>query len=530
MRMFSRHLPLLAVSSLATVFAVTVSANDWPQWRGPERNGVATGSGPLINSVPADGIRKLWSSEPIPSADDGGLGSVVTWNGRAYLSVVWHREVPSETRTITDIVMRNLGQMNFTTIGEANLAKLEEARVNTASKLRGGKLDEFIQQWIGENLDRKQQQLASSWVTARFKKGRLAIPFEDYDKLDARVGKPFPSDAAFRDWVEAQGFAEQTKREVYEKVPPTMRVAEDTVVCIEIASGRTLWKTAVPGEPRGRNCSSTPAVADGKVFALGSTQAHCVDALTGKLLWSAPLPGKAPGSSPLVAGGRVFVNCGQLVAFDAATGKQVWRQDKAGGSNASPVLWRDASDAELVICNGRNALAAVKPDTGAIVWSTPGGGDSTPAFSGNHLAVQMKSAAIGFAVYEISPTTITRKWNHASDPRRTQSSPIIHEGRVYHMEDGEQFCWELAGGKLLWKESVPGEISSPILADGKIFVPINKGNNIQILRAGGERVELGKALVRATWCPSPTIAEGKLLLRMKDGIQCFDIAAQTPLP
>ncbi|NJM55712.1 MAG: PQQ-binding-like beta-propeller repeat protein [Verrucomicrobiae bacterium] len=259
-------------------------------------------------------------------------------------------------------------------------------------------------------------------------------------------------------------------------------------------------------------------MADGKVFALGSTQTHCVDALTGRLLWSAPLPGKAPGSSPLVAGGRVFVNSGQLVAYDAATGKELWRQDKAGGSNASPAHWRDASGVELVICNSRNALVAVKPDTGAIVWSTPGGGDSTPAFSGNHLAVQMKTAAIGFAAYEISATAATRKWNHASDPRRTQSSPIIHEGRVYHMEDGEQFCWELAGGKLLWKESVPGEISSPILADGKLFVPINKGNNIQILRAGGEREELGRALVRATWCPSPAIADGRLLLRMKDGI------------
>jgi outer membrane protein assembly factor BamB len=172
----------------------------------------------------------------------------------------------------------------------------------------------------------------------------------------------------------------------------------------------------------------------------------------------------------------------------------------------------------------------VRSDTGEIAWTTPGGGDSTPATSGNLLAVQMKNAAIGFAVYEISPTGAVQKWNHASDPRRTQASPILHEGRVYQMENGVQFCWELGSGKLLWKESVPGEISSPVLADGKLFVPINKGNNIQILRASGEREELGRALVRATWCPSPAIADGRLLLRMMDGIQCFDIAAQSPLP
>lgn len=519
------HTPLLLAATLGTV-----AADDWPQWRGPLRNGAAVSSVPLIDAVPASGLKELWASEPIPSADDGGLGSVVVANGRAYLSVVWHREVPSETRTFTDVVLRNLGSQNFKSIGEAKLAKLEADRMAMPPTLRGAKLEAFIDEWIKTNLDKKQQQIAGGWVGARFKKGRLAIPIEDYEKLEKQQDKPFPTEAAFKAWVESQGFAEQTKAEVYAKVPPTKRVAEDTVVCIELASGKTLWKTAVPGEPKGRNCSSTPAVVDGKVYALGSAHAHCVDALSGKRLWSAPLAGKGPGSSPLVTGGKVFANAGQLLAFDAATGKELWKQPKAGGTQSSPVSWTDAAGKELIVCNSRNGIVAVQPATGEIAWTAPGGGDSTPVIAGNRLAVQVKDPKLGFVVYDLTAAGATKVWNHPFDPRRTQSSPIVHDGRVFLMDDDQQFCWELATGKLLWNVSVPGSISSPVLADGKIFIPINNGNNLQIVKADGVRAELGKANVRSAWCPSPAIADGKLILRMKDGIKCFDVAATKPLP
>ena len=88
---------------------------------------------------------------------------------------------------------------------------------------------------------------------------------------------------------------------------------------IDLETGQTLWKSQVPGEPTGRNSSSTPSVADGRVFALGSTQVHCVDAKSGKTLWTAPLSSKGPGSSPLHLPGALVVNAGKLFALDPAT-------------------------------------------------------------------------------------------------------------------------------------------------------------------------------------------------------------------
>ena len=111
------------------------------------------------------------------------------------------------------------------------------------------------------------------------------------------------------------------------------------------------------------------------------------------------------------------------------------------------------------------------------------------------------------------------------DPLRTQASPIIHEGRVFLMDDNLGYCFDAQNGSQHWREPMPATISSPALADGKLFVLINNGNNLAVLRpdAGGPQ-ELGRALVRGAWCPSPAVSDGKLLVRAKDRLKCFDIA------
>jgi outer membrane protein assembly factor BamB len=513
-------LPLTAVCALGS---------DWNQWRGPNRNGIATQSPPLLDTFPAEGPKELWESEMIPSNDDGGLSSIVTAKGRAYVAVVWHSDVPSETRTIDDLVMRKLGYQNPTALGKEVVAKMEADRLLLSPTLRGKKLDEYVDKWVADHLDKKQRALFSGFVAGRFRKGQLAMPLADLDKLQAMVDKPFATDTEFRKWVEAQGFADFVKQQIFETVPPTKRVAEDVVVCLDLATGKTLWKSKAPGEPKGRNCSSTPAVVSGRVYAMGSTHVYCVDAESGKQLWAAPMPSKGPGSSPLVVEGKVVINAGRLVAYDAAMGKELWKQEKAGGANASPVAWSSGGKT-YVISNGRN-LAALDLITGEVIWTAPAGGDCTPAMLGDTLTVQSRDPKLGFVAYKLSPKGVEKLWNYPMDALRTQSSPVIYDGQVFLMDDNIHYAFDLATGKLNWQANVPATISSPVLADGKLFVLINSGNNLQVLKAtGSERVELGKANVRSTWVPSPAIADGKLFLRMKDKVKCFDIAASQPKP
>ena len=77
---------------------------------GRDGQGIATID--LIEDFEANPPRQLWESLAIPSQDDGGFGSVISDGERAYLSVVWHRDEPTDQRILDSIVMRKLGLRN----------------------------------------------------------------------------------------------------------------------------------------------------------------------------------------------------------------------------------------------------------------------------------------------------------------------------------------------------------------------------------------------------------------------------------
>jgi outer membrane protein assembly factor BamB len=522
--------PLLLCSSLLLSTVTLFAAADWPQWRGPQRNGTVAEGPHLLETVPPEGLKSLWESEAIPSNDEGGLSSPVAAGGRVYLSVVWHSDVPSETRQIDEMVLRQLGYQSVNALGKEVVANLEETRMNISPTLRGKKLEDFAEEWSTQHLDKKQRQLYSGFVRKRFTKGKLAIPLEAFEALDKNKQHVFANETEMKQWIDGQGWTEDTKQQILAAVPPTRRIAEDVVICLDLASGKTLWKATAPGEPTGRGSSSTPCVADGKVFALGSTHAYCVDAATGKQLWAQPLLQKGPGSSPLYVDGVLVVNAKYLIGFDAKTGQELWKQEKAGGGNSSPVVWTKDGQT-FVICNGRAELQAVEAKTGKIVWSAPGGGESTPAISGDVLAVQTRKPEIGFIAYKLGAASAVKLWNYPMDPLRTQSSPVIHGGHVYLVDDNVSFCFDATNGSQSWQEPLPASISSPIMADGKLFVMVNNGNTVAIIKPdSAARIELGRANVRGAWVPSPAIADGKLLVRLKDKLKCFDLVAAAKQP
>src|SRR4051794_7164591 len=46
------------------IFAAALSAADWPQWRGPQRNGISEETG-LLKQWPKDGPKLLWQLHEI---------------------------------------------------------------------------------------------------------------------------------------------------------------------------------------------------------------------------------------------------------------------------------------------------------------------------------------------------------------------------------------------------------------------------------------------------------------------------------
>src|SRR5436190_19652326 len=76
--MRTRWLVLVALGS--SLFAPAAQAQDWPQWRGPKRDGISQEKR-LLKMWPKEGPKLLWQVKDLGS----GYGSVAAAGGRLYL-------------------------------------------------------------------------------------------------------------------------------------------------------------------------------------------------------------------------------------------------------------------------------------------------------------------------------------------------------------------------------------------------------------------------------------------------------------
>jgi PQQ-dependent dehydrogenase (methanol/ethanol family) len=110
-------------------------------------------------------------------------------------------------------------------------------------------------------------------------------------------------------------------------------------VAIDATTCEVRWRHSyTPDEDRSSPSTRGLAVLDGRVFrGTGDARLIALDAATGKLLWKtvigAPRLGESAAGAPLAWGGIVYMGIGgselgargRVMAFDAATGKELWR-------------------------------------------------------------------------------------------------------------------------------------------------------------------------------------------------------------
>lgn len=507
--------PALLLAGLTTACA------DWPQWRGPSRDGVSTDTTPIAESFPASGAKKIWESDFIPSDHSGGHGSPVIAGEQAFISVVWHERVPSEKR---EIDVEAMGPFNYRSVSPELGKKLEETRMNVPP-LRGEKLDEWILAWRKTNLSEKEDISLGTWVVSRFKAGKSALPLDELDRVAKRQDKPFESVEAFHKWMDEEAFSPAVREKLLAVVPNTVRVAKDVVICLDMNTGKQAWKFESEGKPTGRKSSSTAAVVDGKVYAAGSTHLYCLNQKDGKLLWKAALPSAGPAASPLVVGETAYMASGYAQAFSAADGKVLWEQKSARGDTGSPVYWTPTSDKPVLVIVGGSSLYGLAPGDGKLLWTVDGGGQSTPVTSGDWMVTYSGAKEVGLRAYKLpqeGPPAVV--WSHFWPTLRYSGSPILHEGHVYLTCGGKHQCVELETGKELWTQQMDSTITSPILADGKIIVFENGGSHLGIVKADPSTYQpLARLKVEGMGCTSPALSNGKLLVRQKEKLACFDL-------
>ncbi len=515
---------LLFLASLG-LLADLLAAADWPQWRGSNRNGSAVSSVPLANQWPREGPAMIWESEELPGHREGGLGSVVVAGGRVYLYVLWHRNDDIPHRVVSDSVLRGVGWDRNMPTGDL-LAMVEKTRTSAAfNALSRNEQRDFARDFAEKHANTDEAKRWRGWIERRIREGDEAIALATFDKLVTIKDRKFESETALVKWFDEHKIDDATRKRVLDRIQKTTRLADDVVVCLDAATGKTVWKKSFPGQPNDARGSSTPAIVGDRLFVVGSGKAYCLDTKSGEPVWQTEVESKGVPSSFLVADGVAVVLARQLTAFDAKTGKILWQQKEVSGDQSSPVVWRHGGRS-YVLCNTNKSLACVDLKSGEVAWTAPGGGISTPVVFGDTVVVASKDEKVGLAAHRMSAGGAKQLWTVPLKGRGA-ASPAIYNGHVYHVGSNVAMCVELESGKVMWQDKIKGEINSPIVADGKVFALTNNGGMLVMLDTSPEKHdELAKARIKALWCPSPAIVEGRLYLRMPKGVACFDLTGK----
>jgi outer membrane protein assembly factor BamB len=309
----------------------------------------------------------------------------------------------------------------------------------------------------------------------------------------------------------------------------------ERVLCLRADTGELLWKHEYDcpykiSYPDGPRC--TPAVCDGKVYALGAMgHLFCLDAATGSVIWSKDFAkdyaAKAPlfgySGHPLVVGNKLVCTVGgdgtTAVAFDKDTGKELWRALSAREIGYAPPTLIEAGGAKQLLIWHGEGLAALDPETGKRYWSVKlaawtGVVVMAPRKDGDYLfagtvfgtAVAVKLAADKPAATEVWRGPGRKAQTYGLFPMNM--TPFAEGGVLYGLDQPGQFrAVKIATGERLWESWRPltgKEESAPVFGGtafvvkngGRFFLFTEKGELViaKLSPAGYEEVSRWKVL------------------------------------
>ncbi|MCE9661207.1 MAG: outer membrane protein assembly factor BamB [Burkholderiales bacterium] len=146
----------------------------------------------------------------------------------------------------------------------------------------------------------------------------------------------------------------------------TMASSDGSVVALEAASGRSLWRANVGAK------LSAGVGSDGTVAAVVTRGGDLVALEGGQIKWKKAL-GVRVATAPLVAGGRVFVlGVDRAVqAFDAADGAKIWQVARPGDPLTLAQAGVIAAFKDTLVVGQGPRMAGIEPISSTIRWEVP---------------------------------------------------------------------------------------------------------------------------------------------------------------
>jgi outer membrane protein assembly factor BamB len=328
--------------------------------------------------------------------------------------------------------------------------------------------------------------------------------------------------------------------------------------CYDLETGKKLWERQIyHGHPRGGRhvknsfASETPVTDGTRVYAYFTDYGLYAFDFDGKPIWSTPFERRATvrdygtGASPALYAGRLFVlndneERSSLAAFDAATGKEIWRTPRSVTLSrktawSTPYVWEnrlrtevvtsgpgvaisyDLDGRELWRLNRMGAVAIQSPFAWKdilFVTSGTGGDDNKP------IAAIRAGGAGDITPAEPVNTNAHVVWYDRTAGGTYLPTPVIYQNALYVLYDrGIVSRHNVETGERIFRSRIaPGAsafTASPWAYDGKVFLLSEEGNTF-VIEAGTEYRLLGVNSLDEFALATPAIAGDRLLIRTQN--------------
>ena len=407
----------------AVLLSLAAYAGDWPQWRGPQRNGVSAETG-LLKEWPKAGPRLVWQAKDIG-------------DGYATPSVVGNRIYVLGNRGLDNEFVQALSTQDGKQVWATRLGKVgNPSQMPSFPTARSTPtIDGALMYALGSDGDLACLETASGKV--RWQKS-LRADFGGH-----------PGQWAYSESPLVDG----------DTLVVTPGGAQATIVALNKKTGDTIWKSAVPGGDDAAYASVIIVETGGRkqyvqFLAKGLVG---VDAKTGQFLWRYDATGKGNTNipTPVASNGYIYTSQGRgpggLVRV-AATGQgvaaeQVYLQrglPNSGGGSVVVGATHYGTSAE--------GLVAADWATGKVMWTEPSTGGGAILEAENRLYIHAENGEVVLA--ETTPEAYREKGRFMPPdrPQRTRAAmekawayPVIANGRLYIRELDSLWCYDISG-------------------------------------------------------------------------------------
>ena len=295
----------------------------------------------------------------------------------------------------------------------------------------------------------------------------------------------------------------------------TRQGAREVIAAYDLTTGARLWQEAYDApyqvnpaaQQHGPGPKSTPAIAGGRVFALGiGGVLSALDLATGKVLWRTPaattLPLYGTATSPLVDGERVIAfigghDRGALTAFDAVTGAVRWRWTGDGPAYSSPII-AELGGTRQVITQSQNRLVGVAAADGRLLWEAPlrtnfDQNSVTPlVVNGLVISSGLESPTIAYRISRgASGWQAQEAWRN-EQVSMYMSSPATSGQALFglsHRNRGQFVALDVSTGKTLWATRGREADNASFIRTGEWLLIATTNSELIVARASAARYD-----------------------------------------